>query len=218
MIAPGGLWLVRHGATTAPVGVAIGLSDPPLSPEGKQQAKALAGRLSRRPLLGVYASDRIRAIETATSIAAPHQLAVQVDARLRELDFGRWEYRDLAALWKEEPDAAAAWERSLRATPASFGESLTQLEERVAAFFKDAREAARGEIAVVAHRGPLAVLRSLVTGESLESTFASGFPVGSAFWLTVDAGLVAEPADGVEDAREIRMAGGGDAHVAREPE
>jgi len=42
------LWLVRHGATTAEPGVAIGSSDPPLSDEGLEQARRLADDLARR--------------------------------------------------------------------------------------------------------------------------------------------------------------------------
>lgn len=128
-MAPAGFWLVRHGATTAPAGVAIGSSDPPLSAEGVAQARAVGERLTSRPITAVYATDSLRAIETASAIGAHHRLSgVQVDSRLRELDFGRWEGRELAELWTEEPEAAMTWEKDLRATPSSFGESVSQLE------------------------------------------------------------------------------------------
>lgn len=216
-MALAGFWLVRHGATTAPAGVAIGSSDPPLSAEGEAQARALGQRLARRPITAVYASGSVRAIETASAIAAPHHLRVQVDIRLRELDFGRWEGRKLAELWSEEPAAAVAWEKDLRSTPPSFGESVSQLEERVAAFLMDARVNAQDEIAVVAHRGPLAVLRAILSGASLESTFGAGLAPGSAIWVSEDSGSVESP-DGFQDLREVGHGGGGDAHMVREPE
>lgn len=180
-----GLWLVRHGASTAPAGVAIGSSDPPLSLAGRLQAVILGVELANRPLTAVYSSDMLRAINTAKKIGAAHKLPVQIDSRLRELDFGAWEGRRLADLWIEEPEAASAWERDLGATPLSFAEDVAQMEARVAAFWQDASAPARGALAVVAHRGSLAVLQALATGAPVDSIFAAGFELGTAVWINV---------------------------------
>lgn len=178
-----GIWLVRHGAPEAPAGMAIGSSDPPLSWAGKRQARALAIELSARPLAAVYSSDKVRAIATAEAIAAAHRIGVRIDVRLRELDLGAWEGRSLGDLWTEEPQAAAAWEKDLRATPPAFGESVAALEERVTAFLKEACAQAQDEIVVVAHRGSLAALRGLITGSPLEAAFAAGMELGTAMWV-----------------------------------
>jgi broad specificity phosphatase PhoE len=189
------LWLVRHGAPETPAGVAIGSSDPRLSPAGRAQARRLGARLASRRLTAVYTSDRLRAIETATEIGQPQGLTVQVDVRLRELDFGAWEKRNLADLWIEEASAAAAWERDLRATPPSFAEGLSQLETRVAEFWEDVRVSLRREVAVVAHRGSLAVLQALVTGTPLEALFATGLDLGAALPLVLPNGADVQGAD-----------------------
>ena len=178
-----GVWLVRHGETDAPAGVAIGSSDPPLSSIGRAQAQALALELAVRPLTAVYASDKIRAIATAEPIAQAHGMAIHVDRRVRELDFGAWEGRSLAELWTEDAEAARNWERDLRATPPSFAENVAALELRVAAFWEDACERSTGEVAVVAHGGSLAALRALITGASLEAVFASQLDLGTALWV-----------------------------------
>ena len=73
-------------------------------------------------------------MQTTERIAAAQGPQVRADDRLRELDFGAWEGRDLGNLWTEEPEAAAAWEHDLRATPPSFGETVTQLEAPINAF------------------------------------------------------------------------------------
>ena len=172
--------MVRHGATAAAAGVIIGSSDPPLSSDGLHQAEALAAQLADRPLTRIFASDKLRALTTAEVIAAGHGLQVEVDRRLRELDFGAWEGRRLADLWGEEPEAAAAWEQDLWATPASFGETLGQLKARVLAFWSESRPRSDAEVAVVAHRGSLAVLNVLITGASPESVFAAGLEMGRA--------------------------------------
>jgi broad specificity phosphatase PhoE len=151
-----------------------------LSDAGRDQAARLAAELSGSRLTRIFSSDRVRALATAEPIAADRRLEVVVDHRLREIDFGAWEGRRLGDLWNEDPEAAAAWESDLRATPRSFGESLRDLEARVSAFRSDRPWRPEEVIAVVAHRGSLAVLRSLFTGVSLEAAFAAGMALGCA--------------------------------------
>lgn len=171
------MWLIRHGVAN------VAATDPPLSEEGRVQADQVAAALHGRPLVRVISSDRRRALETAQIVAAPHGLVVEQTDLLRELDFGAWEGRPLADLWLEEPAAAAAWEADLRATPASFGESVNDLEHRVGLFWKMAHRSGSGELAIVGHAGSLAVLRSLITGEALSSTFATRLVPGGAVEL-----------------------------------
>ena len=165
------VWLVRHGATIAPPGVAIGSSDPPLSEAGRAQADELADRLASAQLTRVISSDLVRAIETARPIAARHGLAVEPVRALREIDFGEWEGRALTALWSEE-------EASFRNTPRGFGETFTDLEFRVTGWWHTVLAALEGEVAIIAHRGSLAVLSAAITGCSVEAAFADRIEPG----------------------------------------
>jgi broad specificity phosphatase PhoE len=174
------VWLIRHGATTAPPGVAIGATDPPLSDEGYRQAGRLATELGGIPLTRVLSSDLKRALATADAIATPHRLAVEATPALREIDFGAWEGRSLGDLWSEDPDAAKAWEDDIRSTPSSFGENLVDLERRVVSFWHEVYPLTGGEVAIVGHRCSLAVLRACVTGESLEEAFSTQLGMGQA--------------------------------------
>ena len=180
------VWLVRHGATTAPPGAAIGATDLPLSDEGQAQARQLAAGLAERPLVWVLSSNLKRAISTADAIAAPHHLVVERAHALREIDFGAWEGRSLADLWSEEPHAAKEWENDIRSTPPSFAESLACVQRRVEHFWRGIRQPDVGEVAVVAHRCSLAVLRALITGESIEEAFSSDLEVGDAVAVMVE--------------------------------
>jgi broad specificity phosphatase PhoE len=175
------VWLVRHGLTTAVSGVAVGSTDPPLSNEGIEQARRLARELAVRPLARVLSSDLERTQVTAEVIAAPHHLAVEVTPALREIDFGAWEGRELADLWREDPVTAHAWEVDFWATPQSFGESLVDLERRVERFWRSIEASVAGtEIVVVGHRGSLAALQALISGESVADSFAGGLSPGEA--------------------------------------
>lgn len=178
------VWLIRHGASTAPARLAIGASDPPLSDVGRAQARSLAVELAARPLVRVISSDLKRALETATIIAARHGLAVQTSSALREIDFGGWEGRDLSDLWLEDSTAARAWEQDVRHTPREFGESVGDLERRVAAFWNESSPLpATGEIAIVGHGGSLAALRGVISRESLATTIASRLELGAMIGL-----------------------------------
>lgn len=175
------VWLIRHAASTRVPGTAIGISDPPLSKDGVVEARSLAATLASRPLVRVLSSDRQRALHTARIVARPHGLAVECGAALREIDFGAWEGRSLADLWAEEPDAAKAWEQDIRSTPPTFGESLHDLESRVAMFWSGIQPLpTRGEVAVVAHRGSLAALRALITGSTIADAFRHELELGAA--------------------------------------
>lgn len=80
------LWLVRHAdAYTGMERLGPGVVDPPLTPLGQEQAARLGQRLAYVPIDAVWASDLRRAVETAEPVARTHGLAVQTDARLREV-------------------------------------------------------------------------------------------------------------------------------------
>ena len=168
------VWLARHGEAAWPPGSALGWADPPLSLVGEGQARALAERLARRPIAAVHSSDLRRALATAEAVASPHRLSVELTPDLQELGFGAWEGRELKDLWRERPDEAREWEADVRRTPASFAESVPELERRVAGFAAALRAAAAGqcqEVAVVAHRGSLAALHAALTGADFGSSF-----------------------------------------------
>ncbi len=178
------IWLARHGTTEAPPGVAIGWTDVELAAEGRRRAVTLAERLASGRLRHIYSSDLRRAFETASIVADRCALSVHATADLRELDFGAWEGRRLADLWTETPDEARTWEADFRHLPSSFGETFESLEVRVGRFAHQLPTAS-GEVLVVAHRGPLAVLYSLLTGSWIEAAWQLPFDLGSLTQLEV---------------------------------
>ena len=169
-----------------PTGLAIGFTDPPLSDIGRAQAHRVAVELAARPLVHVLSSDLRRASQTAGILATSHRLEVETARELREIHFGLWEGRSLSDLWVEDPAAATAWEKDVRVTPPSFGESLDELERRVAHFWDRLQPPpALGEVAIVAHGGSLAALRSLITGVPIGRCLAMSLRPGGV--LGVDA-------------------------------
>lgn len=93
MHEPSGLTLilVRHGETEWNREDRVqGQSDVPLSAAGRRQAQTLAAALTGRGVVpaAVYASTLSRALETARIIAAPFDLDVSAEPRLRERHSG----------------------------------------------------------------------------------------------------------------------------------
>jgi broad specificity phosphatase PhoE len=106
---------VRHGQSTWNQEHRIqGQQDPPLSDEGRQQARLVGARLGGRRFAGFYASDLKRAFETAQVIGTSLGMAPEANESLREIYLGEWEglrteeiavrFPTAWARWVEEPD------------------------------------------------------------------------------------------------------------------
>jgi probable phosphoglycerate mutase len=90
------LVLVRHGASAAAVRgesfeLVEGRSDPPLAPEGVEQAALVAAQLAGEAARGLFVSPLSRARQTAEPIAAACGVAPMVVAALREVHTGELE-------------------------------------------------------------------------------------------------------------------------------
>jgi len=85
--------LVRHGASQAavegqPFELLEGQADPPLSPAGELQARAVAARLRDEPLEALYITSLCRTAQTAAPLAALTGLEPVVVPGLREVHLG----------------------------------------------------------------------------------------------------------------------------------
>jgi probable phosphoglycerate mutase len=73
-----------------------------LNEQGQKQAKALAQRLANIKLSAIYASPLERTMETAQAIAQHHQLEVQPQPGLLEVDYGKWTGQKITKLTKKK--------------------------------------------------------------------------------------------------------------------
>ena len=87
---------VRHGASAAAVpGVAFpsvdGRGDPPLAPEGVEQAAAAAERLRGEPVRALFVTTLQRTAQTCSPLASELGLEPVVLPELAEVHLGEWE-------------------------------------------------------------------------------------------------------------------------------
>ncbi len=94
-------YLVRHGVTDwNRDGRLQGQTDIPLSEAGREQGRLTAKRLAGVSFVAAYASDLIRAQETASLVLEGRKVPLSLTPELRELNYGEWEGRTFK--WIEE--------------------------------------------------------------------------------------------------------------------
>ena len=164
------LYFIRHGETDWNVeGRLQGQRDIPLNGRGRDQAAA-AGRILRDLLkdadagdLDYFASPLLRTRETMALARAALGLPpepYQMDDRLKEIAFGRWEGQTWRAIRKREPDIAAARDADRWGYVPPDGESYAMLAQRVRPWL----QSLSGDTLVVSHGGVGRVLLTLLAG------------------------------------------------------
>jgi broad specificity phosphatase PhoE len=130
------LLLTRHGMTAAGESAVLGSQiDVPLAPEGRAQAQALADRLEGVRIDRVVASPLSRALETAQIVTTGRP--IEIDDRLREMDYGRWEGLVSAEIDARDPELRARWEHDPAATHTPGGECGEDVAARALSFLVD---------------------------------------------------------------------------------
>ena len=124
--------LVRHGETIwNRDGRIQGITDVGLSDLGIEQAKKLAFSLQDEKLDAIIASPLERAYETARLIGTYHDLTIEVEKDLRELDVGELEGLTFPELRVRHPEFLGKWMLDRASVVMPRGESLLEVQERV---------------------------------------------------------------------------------------
>jgi probable phosphoglycerate mutase len=166
MAATTRLFIVRHGATTLTAEDRFaGATNVQLSDEGRGQAARLAMRLARESIAAAYASPLDRAVETASIVAAPHELPVQTDDGLREISHGHWEQMTRAQVEERFPKEAAAWDEDPFTFAPSGGESgLAVTARALPSLLAIVRRHVGAQVLVVSHKATIRLLLSSLLG------------------------------------------------------
>ena len=159
--------LVRHGETSYNAeGRMYGHAQVPLNHRGVAQAQAVAQRLRATPFDAIYASDLIRATQTAQAIAALQTVRVVSRPALREQHVGDWEHLTIPEVKQQFPEEYATHSADPAYTAYTNGESFAMLQARAyAELGRIQRDHATGTtICVVCHGGTINALVCAVLG------------------------------------------------------
>lgn len=188
MVSPTTLCLVRHGETAWNAERRLqGHLDIPLNDRGEVQARDTAAVLTRHRFAAAYASDLLRARQTARATAEALSLEVVADSRLRERHYGLFQ-----GLTYEEAQARHPQEyaRFLARDPdfvfPGGGESLAVFAGRIRdALLAIARRHPGEQVLVVTHGGVLDIARRLATGKPLDTARDFAIPNAALNWLEI---------------------------------
>lgn len=164
------LLLIRHAEPDESArGRCYGRLDVGLSPTGLANAERLAERLRDVELDAIYASPRLRAVQTA---AALDRMPI-LDDRLRELDFGELEGRAYDEIEREQPELFRRWMETPTLVRFPGGESYAELRTRVATSVDDVVAAHTSRtVALVSHGGVIRAALAVALGLPDERAFA----------------------------------------------
>ena len=157
--------LMRHGQTVANREQRyLGASDSALTELGISQHRKIRDQLKDVNFRRIYSSPSERCLNLSQALDRERGILVQ-DERIRELDFGVFEMLQWQEAKEKYPEV---WETYGRMDPdycLPEGESLCDLETRIASFVKDLlSEDLDGDVAVVTHGGVATTFICLLLG------------------------------------------------------
>jgi len=158
------IYVVRHGTTEYNEKHIIqGLSDSPLTENGKKGIQELSKKLKDVKFDYIYSSDLGRTMQTAEILALEHNLAIQANKLLRERNFGELDGKP-SENFQPYLDAIKLLKTNTEKINYKHSSEIESNEEVVTRFFTFLKEAAILEpgkiLLVVTHGG---VIRSILT-------------------------------------------------------
>ncbi len=175
-----------------------GWTDPPLSPEGREQVLARRGNLNQqqRKLPRIwYVSDRRRAVETFEILTAGTQVPVlRISDKLREINFGIYEN----LTWEELPDEFQRQYELALSDPLRLyfpeGESFRDMVDRVSSLALDilSYQDDESDIGVIGHQGSMRLWQLMAEEKPPEQFFIDTPDLGQGKWITISATQVAQ--------------------------
>lgn len=179
------LILVRHGESLwYAEDRYAGSSDIPLSSRGREQAARLATWAASAGLTAIWSSPLSRTRETATPSERITGLSARIDARLKEIDFGRGEGLTAAEMQRSFPEAFGAFQCDPVVHYLPGGEDPQHAARRAIACFHEMEgRHPGGRVLVVSHSTLIRLALCELIGLPL-STYRSVFPSISSTALT----------------------------------
>lgn len=176
------IYIVRHGKPDMGDGGKryIGITDLPLSPDGKKQAERMGGWLARKNIREIYSSPLRRCRETAGIIrkAGKYPRTVLLRDDLREMSMGSWENRTFSDIKANYPQEY----KERGANPGYYkipgGETFREAGERMEKCVNKIRES-QGNIVIVAHAGAVRGYLCRLLGKSPDEVMSLPQAYGS---------------------------------------
>lgn len=166
--------LMRHGE---PVGGRKyrGQLDDPLSEKGWEQMRQAVGE--NCPWRMIVSSPLLRCADFARELAKRHGLPLEIDSRLVELGFGKWEGRTAEELMAKDPEILVRFHSDPLANAPPGAEPLAAFRSRILEVWNILHERHSGKhVLVVTHAGVIRMLVAHVLEMPLQHLFRIQVP------------------------------------------
>ncbi|KZN58958.1 histidine phosphatase family protein [Pseudoalteromonas luteoviolacea] len=172
------IFLVRH-TETVKINHLIGASDVPLPLASLER---LQSQLDECPnIQKVISSPRQRCSQAARIFSEAHQVPLEIEPKIQEMDFGDWDGHCYEWLWQNtaNPSIGDFWQDPWSHTPPN-GEPMTSFERRVESWWQEIVSSPNDDaILVVTHGGVIKALLAIVLALPHKSaTHLNCFEVG----------------------------------------
>lgn len=191
------IYLLRHGIPVLDEPRCIGITDIPLSEDGKRQAKKIAEWLSKKGMRKVYSSPLKRCVETAEIVAERLNIEkseITICRDFREINVGEWENRKFSEIKKSKEYEERGKNIGYYVLPG--GESFAQAGIRFGECLDQIRKETKEDILIVTHAGVTRAYLCELLGKSVNELFEFPKPYAG---VTV----LQEKEDGTLLAKEI---------------
>ena len=189
------LVLIRHTRVAIADGQCYGRLDVPLAGSATVDIAAVLGRVA--PVSVVVSSPATRCRQLAVALASRDGCPLQFEPALRELDFGEWEGRSWSEIDRAQSDPWALDPWNL-APPG--GESEAAMWTRLQHWIEDGCDGRAQRLAIVAHGGPLRLLRCHFERRPFEQRWSRSLAPGEVVELRGDTDVSAPARSGQESA------------------
>jgi len=164
------IYMIRHGESQAnEINAFLGHGDLDLTALGEKQAEMTAEFLSDIKVDKIYSSDLKRAYRTAKFTAEKVGLEIEKNPLIREIDAGDWDQVPFRTILQKDEIAFTRWLRDLGNARPTNGESVAELQKRVASAMRDIAEKNTDKtVFVFSHATPIRAFSGYVMGKSLD--------------------------------------------------
>ena len=176
------LYFLRHGQTASSRGnLFCGSIDPGLTADGEEMAQVFATAYASTPWEAIYCSPKERAILTAEPLADALKMELQIRDGLQEINYGKWEGKDVATVDVEYHDDYLRWLADPGWNAPTDGESAMTIAARALAVIEEiSQKHTTGNVLLVSHKATIRILLCSLLGiDAGRFRYRLGMPVAS---------------------------------------
>ncbi len=163
------LTIIRHTRVDVPSEICYGQTDVPVAETYSEEMENVKKKIKKLSFDATFCSPLSRCKKLANDLFPGN--SIQYDDRLKELNFGEWEYKKWDDIFHTEE--GRFWMDNYATATCKGGESLVDFQNRLTNFFDELNDKNHNSVGVVAHAGVISLMKVIVEKMSVEEVYSS---------------------------------------------